>query len=99
MAQEQVLPAIEHWHWNRHCAGYNLPASGAGAGSATDKDGLSGLTIQEGNYGGGAISVNNGGAGANGGINVDVKRSPVKFPPPTAYGMTIASTAESGRAT
>jgi hypothetical protein len=70
-------------------------ASGAGAGSATGKGGLPGLTIQGRGYGGG-INVNSGGAGASGGISVDVKRTPVKLPPQTAYGMTISSTAESG---
>jgi hypothetical protein len=71
-------------------------ASGVGAGSATGQGGLPGLTIQPRSYGGAGISVNSGGAGGNGGINVGVQRAPVKLPPQTAYGMTISSTAESG---
>ena len=71
-------------------------ASGSGAGSAIGKGGLPGLTIQGRSYGGAGITVNSGGAGGNGGISVDVQRAPIKLPPQTAYGMTIASTAESG---
>lgn len=67
-------------------------ASGVGAGNGTGKGGLPGLTIQGGSYGGG-----NGARTVNGGsVNVSVQRSAIKFPPQTAYGMTITSTADSG---